>query len=110
MKKIKLKLSVAHTVGLSNMLLFLFDSRRILEDMTLEYYVLADFYRRFSLRFMYPSDKPFQLQVSEAYALYVIMESVRWPIAGAGAVATAILWQLGPKFQTGEKIIKNLKY
>jgi hypothetical protein len=88
------------------MLNYLFNSRRILADMPLEYYVIADFYRRFSLRFMYISDKPFQLQVSEAYALWHIMEVVMWPVPGGGGVATAILWQLSSKFNTGKKAIR----
>jgi hypothetical protein len=36
-------------------------------------------------------------------ALFVVMQQVRWPVPGAGVVATAILWQLGPKFCTKEE-------
>ena len=97
MKKIKMTLSVGQIVLLNQMLACLFNSRRILADLPLEYYVLGEFYQRFASRFVCLTDKPFSLKVSEAVALQRIMQWIQWPIRGAGDTATAILWQLSSK-------------
>ncbi|MDR3350723.1 MAG: hypothetical protein LBN98_03615 [Prevotellaceae bacterium] len=100
MKKIKLKLTVYQVSVLGAMLVGLFNDRVFQRERELEYYVLAEFYRRYALRFVYINDRPFQLTLSEAYALYGVMRDMRWGIPHAGDTATAILWQLCPKFET----------
>jgi hypothetical protein len=106
MKSIKLKLTIHQVSVLNAMLLALFNDRDFQRDRELEYYVIAEFYRRNALRFVYLTDKPFQLLLSEAYALYCVMQDMRWAIPHAGNTATAILWQLCPKFEEKKRLRK----
>jgi hypothetical protein len=104
MKKIKLQLTAGQVVILNEMLTYLFNSRKILEDLPMEYYVLAEFYQRFAGRFVCITGKPFALKLSEACALQRIMQLLRWPVRGGGDTATAILWQLSPKFECKKQL------